>query len=440
MANYKVVFRSDNQSAAGAPGWEPGCPLLINAMQVSRNTDSGQCYLQLKLSNISGEVVNSYELKAAVTYADGTTETVELRPLDADIAPGKNYRPDPVALTGSEVANVTARIGATSQASGCWQSAEAPGAIPAGEPVALEGSAAIERSRTFADLGKSPERYQRHLVEGDTWWVCPCGMPNVGRATCCACGIPHDTLHQLEDETSLNAKASERTAKRNRGKAKVIIGTIAAAAALAAVGFGVVNGKYSDAMALYDAGDYLHAITAFSEMGDFSDASEMAEKSTQKLNAQAQEAYDRGDYATAHELFSELRKLDVSGAARMEDRSAAALSTLSDIQTYLNADLSGKFGIDDKVDYEQCVFRLNSDGTCAVLISDLAQEEFNGTWAGHWDAGARTITLQGFPGGEEWSIDSEAEVKRIKGSSRTGTGEMYLPLRSDNGYFFLYRP
>ena len=227
MANYKVVFRSDNQSAAGAPGWEPGCPLLINAMQVSRNTDSGQCYLQLKLSNISGEVGNSYELKAAVTYADGTTETVELRPLDADIAPGKNYRPDPVALTGSEVANVTARIGATSQAGGCWQSAEAPGAIPAGEPVALEGSAAIEPSRTFADLGKSPERYQRRLVEGDTWWVCPCGMPNVGRATCCACGIPHDTLRQLEDETALNAKAegrevAEKIRKRKKRNATII--------------------------------------------------------------------------------------------------------------------------------------------------------------------------------------------------------------------------
>lgn len=104
MANYKVAFRSDNQSAAGAPGWEPGCPLLINAVQVSRDTDTGQCYLQLKLSNISGEMVNSYELRADVNYADGTTETVEPRPLDADIAPSKNYRPDPVALTGSEVA------------------------------------------------------------------------------------------------------------------------------------------------------------------------------------------------------------------------------------------------------------------------------------------------------------------------------------------------
>ena len=34
MANFKVIFRSDNRSADVSPGWEPGCPLLVNAVQV----------------------------------------------------------------------------------------------------------------------------------------------------------------------------------------------------------------------------------------------------------------------------------------------------------------------------------------------------------------------------------------------------------------------
>ena len=79
MANFKVVFRSDNQGADTSPGWEPGCPLLVNAVQVSRNTDTGQCYLQLKLSNISGATVDSFKLQADVSYVDGASETVELR-------------------------------------------------------------------------------------------------------------------------------------------------------------------------------------------------------------------------------------------------------------------------------------------------------------------------------------------------------------------------
>lgn len=80
MANFKVVFRSDNQGADTSPGWEPGCPLLVNAVQVSRNTDTGQCYLQLKLSNISGATVDSFKLQADVSYVDGASETVELNP------------------------------------------------------------------------------------------------------------------------------------------------------------------------------------------------------------------------------------------------------------------------------------------------------------------------------------------------------------------------
>ena len=87
MANFKVVFRSDNQGADTSPGWEPGCPLLVNAVQVSRNTDTGQCYLQLKLSNISGATVDSFKLQADVSYVDGASETVELNPLDADVQP-----------------------------------------------------------------------------------------------------------------------------------------------------------------------------------------------------------------------------------------------------------------------------------------------------------------------------------------------------------------
>ena len=77
MANFKVVFRSDNQGADTSPGWEPGCPLLVNAVQVSRNTDTGQCYLQLKLSNISGATVDSFKLQADVSYVDGANETAK---------------------------------------------------------------------------------------------------------------------------------------------------------------------------------------------------------------------------------------------------------------------------------------------------------------------------------------------------------------------------
>ena len=219
MANFKVIFRSDNRSADVSPGWEPGCPLLVNAVQVSRNTDTGQCYLQLKLSNISGATVNSFKLQADVSYADGVSETVELNPLDADIQPAKTYRPEPLELTGSEIASVSVRVLEVSQPSGPWHTRQAPEPIPAGSSLALEQFAAIERKRTLIDLGKSSDDYDRAIAEGDTWWVCPCGMPNVERDTCCACGITRDTLRQLEDEAYLHVKSAERKeAEQRKGR------------------------------------------------------------------------------------------------------------------------------------------------------------------------------------------------------------------------------
>ena len=151
MANFKVVFRSDNQGAGTSPGWEPGCPLLVNAVQVSRNTDTGQCYLQLKLSNISGATVNSFKLQADVSYVDGANETAELNPLDADIQPAKTYRPEPVLLTGSQITNVIVRVLSVSQPEIEWhaEAGSEPGPIPVGTELVLDKKAATERTKSF---------------------------------------------------------------------------------------------------------------------------------------------------------------------------------------------------------------------------------------------------------------------------------------------------
>ncbi len=73
---FAATIRAQTPLQAGSLG----CPLLVNAVQVSRNTDTGQCYLQLKLSNISGATVDSFKLQADVSYVDGASETVELNP------------------------------------------------------------------------------------------------------------------------------------------------------------------------------------------------------------------------------------------------------------------------------------------------------------------------------------------------------------------------
>lgn len=217
MAKYKVIFRSDNKNADTAPGWEPGCPVIINAVQVSRNTETGQCYLQLKLSNLTDEVVSRFALRAEVTYADGTAEAVEIAPLDADIRPGRAHQPGAVPLTGSDVRHVTARIASATYGNEQWMSAGKVCANTAGGPLDLDQAATTERDRLLAGLGKNPEKYRHHMVQGADWWICSCGMPNV-RKDQCICGLARKAVEQLEDEGYLNARPQNaRRPKRRLG-------------------------------------------------------------------------------------------------------------------------------------------------------------------------------------------------------------------------------
>lgn len=171
MAKYKVIFRSDNKNADTAPGWEPGCPVIINAVQVSRNTGTGQCCLQLKLSNLTDEVVGRFALRAEVTYADGTAEAVEIAPLDADIRPGRAHQPGAVLLTGSDVRHVTARIASATYGNEQWMSAGKVCANTAGGPPRPRSSGdhrerpSLGRSRQESREIPSPYGAGRRLAD-----------------------------------------------------------------------------------------------------------------------------------------------------------------------------------------------------------------------------------------------------------------------------------
>lgn len=137
MANYKVIFKATSNEPGAPTHWEPGCPLLIKAVQVARDTQTGDAYLQLKLWNLTDKTIGSFVLKAEITYQDGTRETVEVNPLDADIAPCYDYKPEPISLAHGNVDKAEARILAVTCGGAGWQSARVAQPIPHGAPLNL---------------------------------------------------------------------------------------------------------------------------------------------------------------------------------------------------------------------------------------------------------------------------------------------------------------
>ena len=85
MGNYKVVFRDDGSGDSSLLKWEPGCPAMVTVVQVARNVDTSAAYLQIKIENLSADILNSISGIAHIDYIDGSTGDVPFSELDFDL-------------------------------------------------------------------------------------------------------------------------------------------------------------------------------------------------------------------------------------------------------------------------------------------------------------------------------------------------------------------
>uniref|UniRef100_A0A7C9NVR5 Uncharacterized protein n=1 Tax=Muribaculaceae bacterium Z82 TaxID=2304548 RepID=A0A7C9NVR5_9BACT len=436
MADYKVVFRADaSTQGTGVSGWEAGCPLELEVVQVSRDVATGKAYLQAKVRNVSREMVGSFMAAFDVACAAGSTEHVEIEQLDADIAAG-SCSSFAQALSRGDMEAVSGRILSARTAEGAWSAPADRRPGPTNPELGLSEKARRERYDrlwaprvAFGADAHLAAAAGKGLVRGEGWWLCPCGRPNVGREECIGCHASYGVLTSegAEEEAVLERAADERAAAAAEAARKVKRRNIAiAVAAIAVVALAVVGvfvssyltklSDYDKAMELFERGEYAKAKMAFYELGDFSNAEEMAKEASDARENErraereaertaAMEAYERGDYQQAMVDFNRLMS-DAEGDELEE------LQKLSEAAEF-GVTVSAYFGDDREAWYfdgkvgssnvgRECSFSLHADGTCAVTFS--APKDLAGTWEGSWDPETRQLSLPGFPGGEMWDI------------------------------------
>lgn len=247
---YKVIFRSDAKQLSNEHPltWEPDCPLQITVLQISRDTQTGNAFLQVKIENVSTQTVGSFSAIFTAHYSNGTSEDFSIKPLDADIAANGSYTPQPFKLSSGEVDFATGRILEAHQTEHLWKTS-GEGALkplPKPLPLSLSKEAQEERRKQLSalasntSLGSLPEGYAYHAIrdEGD-WWQCSCGTINMGHMACRFCKIDKEQSQALENEQTLLAAAEkrkideeqaeqERKARIAKGKKIGIIGLIIA--------------------------------------------------------------------------------------------------------------------------------------------------------------------------------------------------------------------
>lgn len=235
MSDYKVVFREDSQSdnATGIM-WEENCPILIEAIQVSRDVQTGEAYLQLKFRNVSSEEVCSLKATAIATFENGEREDVEIVLLDADVEPGKIRKPAPILLKRGDVSEVSVKICALKLPSGDWKSTKETIPVPRPKQARLSDKAQTERSLQWHPKPSDSKMLHKDFAldkeidDRESWWVCPCGQLNVNREDCLLCNTPktfwrehpadNDRLEKRRTKEQKKRQRSERCRKPSRRK------------------------------------------------------------------------------------------------------------------------------------------------------------------------------------------------------------------------------
>lgn len=197
-SNFKVIFREEEGSPEGSPKYEPGCPLLIAAVQISRNTETGDSFLQVRTTNVSNSLAEEVRAMATVAYPDGSVEEIPLGGFDADVKPGADHVFAAAKLSRGDAERADVRITLVKGTGEAWESKEEPVEVPLSEE--LELSDEVRKLRRAHLVGKGCTKAAqavRKAVDHGAYWSCTCvkGHVNTGER-CAQCGLSkQDALH-----------------------------------------------------------------------------------------------------------------------------------------------------------------------------------------------------------------------------------------------------
>lgn len=346
MGDYKVIYRDAN------PAWQEGCPIRLDAIQISRNRQNGDCFLQTRLTNISNQIVQTIEIVVKILGHENASEQAVIKLLDADLPAGESLVPDARRIELTEVKDVSASVIRVDEQ--C--SFDKAIVVPAQALLGFSDERLMaERDRLLIESGAASGLCTgRHQDHGD-WWQCSCGAINLHRAVCWYCNVPLEVLEIASSEDYLSEsrseylysiavdklesdsqqclsdaleifnslaendyrdsreKANEARCKlenseknRERRRKRLIKASVALAILVVTIAlifnFAIIPMReeqaqnehtYASAVKKYEEEDYKGALKLFESLDDFKDSKTQAKSASEKLNQQQEEVYQR---------------------------------------------------------------------------------------------------------------------------------------------------
>ena len=390
--NYKVIFRADAQSNQHRITWEEKCPIQLSAVQISRDTTTSATFLQVRVKNISNDPIVSIAAALTIEVPDKPDEAMPLEYLDTDIPAGTEKTLKPQRLAQANITSCNLVIRRVDFSNKTWHSTTSPKPLPQRQALSLSPKARAQRAYALS-LGENDEIVNGAVQNHSGWWVCACGQANIGRATCCKCGMVKERLLDTENEQDLLAEYDDRVddiyeqacdlskddaSKKELKKAsklftsikdekdsaekakgcderiqsissaqsrKIRRGIITATTSVVALGLIIVLGtfviapnvKYAIATSYANSGQYEDAIAAFEDLGDFKDSPKRAiQCEVDACEIQVRNALESDNYDEACKSAQTLTGLD-GGWDRLEPIAKAAAESFMQQQDYEKA-------------------------------------------------------------------------------------------------------
>lgn len=335
-------FRRANSHSEGfGIPWEPGYPLLVALIDITRNPSTGEGILDVKVSNISREIIRSATATATITYASGKQEAYEYDRQDLDLQPAKAISLGKIKLASSNIVDITVDVEKVLTTARTWETHGPALPIESGARLELSDKAMATRLTLLKEAsctcvssagGHAP-------IIGEDWWICSCGYPNSSTDECIFCHLSKTEAQSLcdpteiarrqellDDEQGLMLENLKNQEKRKRRRKTIVLTALAAillcctglAAYIAAILSDETYQAYQAAVSLKDAGSYKTAHDRFIELKDYLDS---ADRARECARLAAERAASVGDYIDAERWYGEAGETELQQeAAAMIDK------------------------------------------------------------------------------------------------------------------------
>lgn len=392
-----------------------GSPVVIAAGTLLKDTQTGRIVAQLKLRSISDKIIKAVKVKLYLydTAGNSIDEPVVHDYLDLSISRDTEFaQKNPIPISNNTARSYKVSITEVVFAGQSVWAADNENWEPLSKPSLLTFDDPELQKQYQIKFGRN-SKYEPKS-EKDLWY-CTCGALNHENEICHCCNnsllalqtadmvtLKAEKDARLEDqarqaEARAKREADEKAARNVAAKEakkkvaktlKIVVPVVCALVAVVLLVINVIipNGKYNDAVALMDAGQFEEAIAIFDDVGSYKDSEEkrvVCENAIIDAGfAKAEALLANGDKYHAAKVFYELRDYQDMweycmrqwGEITHRDTVSAGHDYIVGIKAngslFNNPDLTDIVAVSVGKDYLDYYVTLRSDGTVTAFGFD----------------------------------------------------------------------